>query len=226
MDLRIQPQSVQSLTIEKLREAIIGGVFKPGQKLVEAELCERLGVSRSSVREALRRLEAERLIRLVPNRGPFVADIDAEEAQQIYHVRAMMEGEACYLYATRADAKGIRTMREALADFDRAVKSGDAVARLSSTARFYEVILEGCGNAVIAEILHGLLARVNFLRARSMSTAGRVRHSAREMREILEAIEAGSARSARAAAVAHVNKASEVALASLREGSGNATEAA
>lgn len=215
MDLRIQPQSVQSLTIEKLREAIVGGVFKPGQKLVEADLCERLGVSRSSVREAMRRLEAERLVRLIPNRGPFVADVDADEARQIYHVRAMLEGEACYLYASRADARGIKAMREALADFDRAAKSGDAVARLSSTARFYDVIFEGCGNTVIAELLHGLLARVTFLRARSMAAPGRARNSAREMRDIFEAIEAGNARSARAAAVAHVNRASEVALESL-----------
>jgi DNA-binding GntR family transcriptional regulator len=217
MDLRIQTQSVQSLTVEKLREAIIKGLFKPGQKLVEATLCEQLGVSRSSVREALRRLEAEKLIRIVPNRGPFVADIDLAEAEQIYHVRAMLEGEACYLYASRADAEGIKTMREALADFDRAAKSGDAIERLASTARFYDVILTGCGNKVIAEILEGLLARVNFLRARSMATAGRARHSARELREIFNAIEAHDARSARASAVAHVKQASEAARASFAD---------
>ena len=215
MDLRIQAQSVQSQTVEKLREAIVSGLFKPGQKLVEANLCEQLGVSRGSVRESLRRLEAEKLIRLVPNKGPFVADIDLAEAAQIYHVRAMLEGEACYLYASRADAQGIKTMREALAEFDRAAKSGHAAARLASTARFYDVILAGCGNQVIAEILQGLLARVNFLRARSMAVAGRARHSAAELRQILNAIEARDPRSARAAAVAHVNRASEAARASL-----------
>jgi len=211
MDLRIQTQSVQSQTVEKLREAIVEGIFSPGQKLVEATLCEQLGVSRGSLREALRRLEAEKLIRLIPNRGPFVADIDLEEAEQIYHVRAMLEGEACYLYASRADEQGIRTMREALADFDRAARSGDAVGRLATTARFYDVILDGCGNRVIAEILRGLLARINFLRARSMATAGRARHSGREMREMFDAIAAGDARSARAAAVNHVKRASEAA---------------
>lgn len=214
MDLRIRAQSVQSQTVEKLREAIVSGVFKPGQKLVEADLREQLGVSRGSVREALRRLEAEKLIRSIPNRGPFVADIDLAEAEQIYHVRAMLEGEACYLYASRADAQGIKTLREALSDFDRAVKSGDAIERLATTARFYDAILAGCGNEVIAEILRGLLARINFLRARSMATAGRARHSAAELRQILTAIEAHDPRSARAAAVAHVNKACEAARSS------------
>ena len=211
MDLKIKVQTVQSQTVEKLREAIVGGVFKPGQKLVEASLCEQMGVSRSSVREALRQLEAEKLIRSIPNRGPFVADIDLEEALQIYHVRAMLEGEACYLYASRADKKGIQTMRDALDDFDRAVKTGNAVKRLGSTARFNDVILAGCGNRVIAEMLQGLLARINFLRARSMATSGRARYSAVELRQILVAIEARDARSARAAAVAHVGKACETA---------------
>lgn len=214
MDLRIQSKSVQSQTVEKLRLAIIEGVFKPGQKLVEASLCERIGVSRSSLREALRQLEAEKLVRLVPNKGSFVADIDQEEAGQIYHVRAMLEGEACYLYASRAGAAGIRTMQEALADFDRAAKSGNAAQRLATTARFYDVILDGCDNQVIAEILRGLLARINFLRARSMGIPGRARHSGIEMREMFDAIAAGDARSARAAAVNHVKRASEAAHAS------------
>ena len=211
MDLRIKPQTIQSQTVEKLREAIVGGMFKPGQKLVEATLCEQTGVSRSSLREALRQLEAEKLIRLIPNKGPFVADIDRAEAEQIYHVRAMLEGEACYLYASRADPGGIRAMRAALDDFDRAVKTGDAVERLASTARFYDVILASCGNRVIAELLQGLLARINFLRARSMATSGRARRSAVELRQILVAFEAGDARSARAAAVAHVGHACDAA---------------
>lgn len=217
MDMRIQTQSVQGQTVEKLREAILKGVFKPGQKLVEANLCEQMGVSRSSVREALRHLEAEKLITLIPNKGSFVANIDLEEAEQIYHVRAMLEGEACYLYASRADAQGIKRMREAMSDFERAVKKGDSIERLASTARFYDVILTGCGNKVIAEILQGLLARINFLRARSMATAGRAGHSASELRQIMAAIEGHDARSARAAAVAHVGKACEVVRRSFDE---------
>jgi len=102
-------------------------------------------------------------------------------------------------------------MRDALDDFDRAVKTGDAVERLGSTARFYDVILAGCGNRVIAELLQALLARINFLRARSMATSGRARYSALELRQILVAIEARDARSARAAAVAHVGRACEAA---------------
>ena len=88
MDLKVAPQTVHTQTTTKLRNAILSGYFKPGQRLVEAELCELMSVSRTSVREALRRLEAEKLITIVPNRGPSVSAITWEEAKDIYDVRA------------------------------------------------------------------------------------------------------------------------------------------
>jgi DNA-binding GntR family transcriptional regulator len=217
MDLKIQSQSVQEQAVEKLREAIMRGVFQPGEKVVEAHLCELLGISRGSLREALRQLAAEKLVTIIPNRGPFIADISMEEALEIYHVRAMLEGEACFLYASRSDEAGLEQMRAALKDFERAVRKGDALERLASTSRFYQVILAGCGNRIIAEMLQGLIARINFLRARSMSTPGRARHSLAELTDMFNAIEARNARSARAAAVNHVQKACEAARSSFEE---------
>src|SRR5690349_13762377 len=79
---------------EKLRNAIAAGRFKPGERLVERDLCARLDVSRALIREALRQLEAEGLIVAVPHRGPVVASITVEEARQIYAVRALLEGFA------------------------------------------------------------------------------------------------------------------------------------
>lgn len=210
MDLRIQARTVQFQTVEKLRAAILSGIFKPGQKLVESALCEQIGIGRSSLREALRRLEAEKLITSIPNKGQFVADISQEEAEQIYHVRAMLEGEACSLYAPHVNADGIWRMSQALKDFERAAANQSQEERLAATSRFYDVILSGCGNEVIAEILQGLLARINFLRARSMAAQGRTNQSAKELHQILEALEKRDAIAARAAAVAHVSKACDV----------------
>src|SRR5262245_22656466 len=83
--------TLRDLTTDKLREAIMTQRFKPGQHLVERDLCEQTGVSRSSVREALRHLEAEGLVERRGNRGLFVASITADEARQIYEVRAAIE---------------------------------------------------------------------------------------------------------------------------------------
>jgi DNA-binding GntR family transcriptional regulator len=207
MDLRVAPLTVQGLAVNKLRDAILTGHFKPGERLVETELCQRMNVSRTSVREALRRLEGERLVVIVPNRGPSVAEISWEEAEQIYQVRAMLEGEAAAMFSGRARAEDKRRMREALEAFVKADAEDDPIGRLDATSRFYDVILSGCGNQIVREILEGLVARINFLRARSMSQSGRARHSAAEMRRILVAIERGDARAARAAAVEHVQAA-------------------
>jgi len=213
MDLKVSPVSVQQQAASKLRAAILAGVFQPGDRLVEADLCERLGVSRPSLREALRSLEAEKLVEIVPNRGPLVPLITWEQAKEIYQVRVLLEGEAAAAFAQRATSDSIQRMQSALADFTKAEKSGDAVELVNATSRFYEEILNGCGNSVIKDILNGLLARITFLRSRSMSAAGRAKYSAREMKAILQAIQKRDADAARKAAVEHVEQASLAAQA-------------
>lgn len=205
--LKISPVTVTSQTVSKLRDAILEGVFKPGERLLEQNLCDWIGVSRTSVREALRRLEAERLIVITPNRGPSVAEVKWPEARAIYEVRALLEGEAVALFAARATAAELTEMKMALADFDRAVSMDVPLGRLAATAKFYSVILNGCGNPVISEMIQGLVARITFLRARSMSLGGRSRQSAVEMWRMFEAIEKHDPVAARQAAVEHVNAA-------------------
>lgn len=204
MDLRVVPQTVLHLAAENLRQAIFSGVFQPGERLIEAELCRRLDISRASLREALRVLAAEKLITLVPNRGPSVASISWAEAEEIYDARAMLEGEAAARAATRLEAGGLAAMASALADFERAAARGDAAGRIAATGRFYDAMLAGCGSAVIPELLQGLVARITFLRARSMQRAGRARASAAELRRLLERLQARDASGAREAAIDHV----------------------
>src|ERR1700704_590317 len=159
--LKVMPITVTGQTVDKLRNAILSGVFKPGERLLEQNLCDWVGVSRTSIREALRRLEAERLITITPNRGPSVTEITWEEAQSIYEVRALLEGEAASLFAERVSPAQLAEMKTALADFDRAASMNAPLDRLATTERFYSVILAGCGNPVIAEIIQGLVARIN-----------------------------------------------------------------
>lgn len=197
-----------------LRNAILTGRFAAGARLVEAELCRLLGVSRPSVREALRQLEAERLVVITPFKGPAVATIDWPEAEQIYEVRALLEGQAAYLFATRASKEQVAAMRSALKQFEDAVRKNDAEGRLLHTDEFYNVMLKGSGNIVIGDLLTGLHARINLLRARSMSQQGRSSESTGELRRIASAIAAGDAETARAACIEHVRRAANAAKAS------------
>ncbi|SDD60795.1 FCD domain-containing protein [Paraburkholderia lycopersici] len=204
LDIKITPQTVLLQTTLKLREAIMQGHFAPGERLVELSLCERMGVSRTTIREALRRLESERLITNKPNRGPSVAVITQKEADHIYHVRKLLEGEAAALFAERATPVEVDLLQRALDDFEAAVVQDSAIGRVSSTSEFYEIILKGCGNPIIHEVIASLLARINVLRAKSMSAPGRARISAAEMRRMMTAIQQRNAPAARMAAEAHV----------------------
>ncbi|MEH2479081.1 DNA-binding GntR family transcriptional regulator [Nitrobacteraceae bacterium AZCC 2146] len=207
LDLRISPKTVQQQIVEKLRGAIIEGMFKPGDRLVEANLCEMLGVSRPSIREALRSLEAERLVSIIPNRGPQIPVLTRDHAAEIYKVRALLEGEAAFIAAKRATPDDLKLMRASLAAFGKAVRANDMQTEVSATSVFYSHILRICGNRIIEETLNGLLARINFLRAHSMSQPGRAKVSLQEMKAIYEAIAAKNGSAARSAAVKHVENA-------------------
>lgn len=211
MDLKVPRMTVLEQTVSTLRIAIMEGQFKPGQRLVEADLCQRTGVSRTSIREALRRLEAERLIHFEPNRGPSVATISWESAKDIYAARALLEGEAAALCCNRITKAALAEMNIALNDFRAASTEEDTQGLLNATEEFYSVILRECGNSAIREILEGLMARITFLRARSMSLTGRAKHSAREMKRIMDAIAKGNEELAREVASAHVHAASKSA---------------
>lgn len=211
MELRVSVQTVRQQAAEKLRAAILAGVFKPGDRLVEANLCARLGVSRPSVREALRSLEAEGLITIVPNRGPQIPVLTWEQAEEIFQLRALLEGEAAALCAKRATREHIDGMRKALALFEKAVSGHDSAGRLSATADFYRIMQQGAGNSLIEDLLQRLVARINFLRAQSMSRAGRAKFSLREMRAIFQAISSGNSKAARKAAEVHIKNASTAA---------------
>ncbi len=167
-------------------------------------------MSRPSLREALRSLESEGLIIIVPNRGPQIPVLTWEQAEQIYQVRALLEGEAAALCARHGTRRHHEEMRAALTAFEKAVRNNDSAIRLSATAEFYRILQRGSGNAVIDDLLQCLVARVTCLRAQSMSPAGRARFSLREMRAIFQAIVDGDSRAARKAAELHVRNASAV----------------
>ena len=137
LDLRVAPVSVQSQVVAKLREAIFSGIFGPGEKLSEPALCRDLGVSRTSIREALRSLAAEKLVTIVPTAARRSTRITWEEADAIYQVRALLEGEAMALLARRIEPPDLREMSTALMAFEAAASNNDAVgawpARHAST---------------------------------------------------------------------------------------------
>src|SRR6195952_2737358 len=168
--LRIEDvPTVRSMVAQKLREAIMAGPLKPGRRLIERELCEMTGVSRPSIREALRLLEADGLVNTVPHRGPVVSTISLEEARQLYAARAVLEGFAGRECARLRDPAAVRRIGEALARLKAAFARADLMAALEAKTEFYAALIAGCQNAFIERMLRPLPDRITMLRITSMS---------------------------------------------------------
>lgn len=215
LNLRVLPRTVQQETVDKLRLAIFSGVFEPGSRLIESNLCVRLGISRPSLREALRSLAAERLIDIVPNRGPSIPTLSWEEVTAIYEARELLEVEAVGRCAKRISDEQLDALEKSLSAFEAAAFSNDGLARITTAADFYSIILANCGNPILEEIHRGLVARISLFRSRSMSLEGRAMSSLAEMREIYESIAARDEKAARKASRKHVLKAMAAAKKSM-----------
>ena len=206
--------TVRAIVAQKLREAIMSGNLKPGQRLVERELCEMMGVSRPSIREALRALEADGLVNTVPHRGPVVSTISLEEARQLYAARAVLEGFAGRECARLHDPAVVRRIGDALGRLKVALAKPkpDMIAILEAKTDFYAALIGGCRNAFIERMLKPLHDRITLLRITSMSQPKRINKSLREVTAIWRAIQSGDADLAERCCVDHVKAAAVAAL--------------
>jgi len=210
--------SIRQQTIRALRQAILNFQLKPGQRLIERELIERLGVSRTTLREALRELAAEGLVTVVPQKGARVRAPSFEEAADLYEVRAALESIVVARFVERASDDEVRALQETVANYKRvADRTTDILALLGAKESFYEVLIRGARSNALQQLLEGIKARVQALRATSLSRPGRAMETVGELQAIMAAIASRDAALASRLCAEHVRTASHTALVSLRE---------
>lgn len=218
-----QSASLRIQVEDRLRQAIADGRFKPGDRLIERELCALIGVGRTSVREALRQLEAEGLVTSYPHRGPVVTVISYEEAEQLYNVRAILESFAGQLFAERGSADEILALDIAAKELEAAAGEGGGGRLAAAKSAFYDCLMQGGGNVFARQMLTTLHNRINLLRMTSMTQPGRLKHSVSEINEIAAAIRDRDGPRAAAACKFHIDMAARVALDYLRQRGGSTT---
>lgn len=201
-----------------LRSAILSGRYAAGERLKERDLMEILGVSRTLLREALRQIEAEGLLTIIPNRGPVVATLSYEEAEEIYEVRSILEAQACVGFAARASTAHVKILKRVFAELKKAAKAGDIKGTLEKSDEFYEAILAGSGNKVLSNMLKLLHNRIVLLRRTSISEPDRLPETLEELTGMFEALCERDEAAAGKASVHHVRQASRVALRVMRRG--------
>jgi DNA-binding GntR family transcriptional regulator len=209
---------LRTQVLDALREAILSTQFAPGQRLIERELIDMTGVSRTTIREVLRELAAEGLVETVPQKGAVVVSLGAEEVEELYEIREVLEGHLVKRFVEQASDADVRALREAMTALDDHVAQGaDTAALVAAKDRLYEVLLDGAGNATLRSSLSRLHARVSFLRASSMSSGpDRPAQAAAELRRLVEAVEARDADGAVEAVVTHVRAAARVGIETVR----------
>lgn len=201
---------------DSIRNAILLGRFQPGERLPERELCEMTGVSRTLVREALRQLESERLIKVIPHRGPIVEDITPEQAAGVYRVREELEGLACQLFAEKATPEHLKALRTAFEHLKTTVDA-DTLTKIEAKSEFYRCLLEGADNEALTNTLRLLNSQVMLLRTMSMQAPGRSAKTIAELEALMAALDAKDGKAARKAGSMHVRNASKVAIRLLKK---------
>ncbi len=207
--------TLRQQVIDGLRSCISDLTFKPGDRLIERELCEMLGVSRTLVREALSQLVAEGLVQIIPHKGPIVSVMTGDEARGLYEVRAVLEALAGRQFTERATDDQRVALKQALEKLAsiRDLPGEEGTMRfLKQKAQFYDVMLEGASNPVLTEMLRLVHTRVMMLRATTLSQEGRLPQSYDEIASIVDAVMRNDADAAAAACKRHVEQAERLAV--------------
>jgi GntR family transcriptional regulator, trigonelline degradation regulator len=206
------PVLVRQQAFQTLRNAIITGEIRPGTRLIERELCEALGISRASVREVIRQLEAEKLVFAEPRRGPTVSRLTPEQAKEIYELRAVFESLLADSYTRVATNEDIEVLQSIHVRIKEAAEREEVLLLVSLMVEMTNHMGQVAGREVTLDLLNYLGARISALRVKSVSKAGRIEESMSEISEIVGAIvERDPERAARSARI-YVNNARMAAL--------------
>jgi DNA-binding GntR family transcriptional regulator len=203
----LRSNSLPMLLEQEIERVILGGEFKPGDRINEKELAVRFGTSRGPVREALRSLESAGLVEQVPNRGVFVRRLTASQASDVYDVRAHLFGLAGKLLATRASDAQIARLKTFVSDMDAAIAQDDFDGYVRLNFAFHEFIVANAGNKVLAAQYLGLIKQLRLYRARNLMLGDAMHASNAEHHAMVDAIAARDPLAAFAAHVRHVEEA-------------------
>ncbi|MGO0802558.1 GntR family transcriptional regulator, partial [Clostridioides difficile] len=151
---------LRDVVFENLREAILEGKLKPGQRLMEVQLAEQLGVSRTPVREAIRKLELEGLVVMLPRKGAYVANMSLKDIMDVLEVRASLEGLAAYLAAERISDEDIKKLKDISEEFKKSTLESDVDALLKLDVEFHECIFKATNNKKLIQLINSLWEQV------------------------------------------------------------------
>ena len=207
--------SLRESTQAWIREAILGGRYQAGEKLIERELSEMTGASRSILREAMSHIEARGLIVRQSFRGFTVAQISVRSIFEIFELRASVETLAAELFTERASDQEVTEIGAAFRAIEAGINASDLKKIRVAKDLFFTILFSGCRNAEIRRALENVIDRILYLRTQLMIDPRRRQDSLVEMRLLTEALQDRNRIEARAASLAHLESARDALVAQL-----------
>jgi DNA-binding GntR family transcriptional regulator len=197
---------LREIVCDTIRSQIVSGEHAPGAHLVEDRLAKELGVSRNPVREALRVLESEGFVEMIPRKGAVVATLSDDEVRDIFEVRRALEALSARLAADHRDDDGAGRMNDILDRAQGALDRGDRGQLVELNTAFHECVLELSGNGYLFALMQQLRGRMQWIFSRTAGT-DRGQHSVDEHRRLAQAIADGDGPTAAKIAATHVDAA-------------------
>ena len=197
---------LRDVVFRTIRNDILEGDLKPGERLMEIQISKRLGVSRTPIREAIRMLEREGLVTLIPRRGAFVAEMETKQLNDVLEVRRALEELAAELAAQRITREELEALAAAADEFDQAIETGDANVIAKADEQFHEIIISATGNDKLIELLNSFLKQIYRYRAAYVKHESVYGELKAEHRKILKGLEQGDVDMTMEAMFVHIDR--------------------
>ena len=196
---------LRDVVFNTLREGILRGQLEPGERLMEIHLAEKLGVSRTPIREAIRKLELEGLVIMTPRKGAVVASITVEDLKDVLEVRTALERLAVELACQKITEEELNKLKNAMDDFRKEITSKDPTKVAVKDVAFHDIIYRATGNSRLIQMLYNLREQMYRYRLEYIKDEDKRDTIVNEHLEIVSAIENGNVEAAKAAIKIHIN---------------------
>ncbi len=208
---------LRDVVCEALRAAIQSGELPPGERLMEIPLAEELGVSRTPIREAIRKLEQEGFVVMIPRRGTYVADITLKDINQVFEIRSSLEELAASLASERITPDELEELERHLVSINDYMENRDFDKIVAADIAFHEVLYSASRNDRLIEIIHNLREQTFRFRSVSMNQPGRLAKTWEEHRLLVEALADHNPQQARRIARIHMEHSEQALLSGMQD---------
>ena len=208
---------LRDVVFKTLRQALLKGELEPGERLMEIQLAERLGVSRTPIREAIRKLELEGLVLMIPRKGAEVAKISENNLRDVLEVRRSLEELAIDLACQRITEEELAQLNKAEVDFKAAIENGDAMQIAQTDENFHEIIYNSTKNQKLVQILNNLREQMYRYRLEYIKDADKRQILMVEHEHILKALTLRHIQEAKMAVREHIDNQEITILKNLKE---------